>query len=136
VYVPYFLICENMDQMISSEVPLLLAKATEIFALELTIRAWMHTEDNKRRTLQRNDIVMAVSRSDMYDFLIDIVPRQELSKKPAAAHEAAVPASAAGPSSLPAPTPSFFPPPSGGFAVSVDNVRFEFDFGLSKDHYK
>jgi len=35
----------------------------------------MHAEENKRRTLQKSDIATAVSKSDMYDFLIDIVPR-------------------------------------------------------------
>lgn len=39
-------------KMISAEAPLLFAKATEIFIHELTLRAWIHTEDNKRRTLQ------------------------------------------------------------------------------------
>lgn len=37
-----------------------LIKAAEIFIHELTLRAWVHTEDNKRRTLQRNDIAMAI----------------------------------------------------------------------------
>ena len=45
------------------------------FNLQLTLRAWMHAEENKRRTLQKSDIATAVSKSDMYDFLIDIVPR-------------------------------------------------------------
>lgn len=35
----------------------------------------MHAEENKRRTIQKSDIATAVSKSDMYDFLIDIVPR-------------------------------------------------------------
>ena len=35
----------------------------------------MHAEENKSRTLQKSDIATAVSKSDMYDFLIDIVPR-------------------------------------------------------------
>ncbi|XP_038218502.1 nuclear transcription factor Y subunit gamma [Zerene cesonia] len=65
-------------KMISAEAPVLFAKAAEIFIHELTLRAWSHTEDNKRRTLQRNDIAMAISRSDQFDFLIDIVPRQEM----------------------------------------------------------
>lgn len=39
-------------KMISAEAPLLFAKAAEIFIHELTLRAWIHTEDNKRRTLQ------------------------------------------------------------------------------------
>lgn len=68
-------------KMISAEAPLLFAKAAEIFIQELTLRAWLHTEDNKRRTLQRSDIAMAIAKYDMFDFLIDIVPREEI--KPA-----------------------------------------------------
>ncbi|XP_066942623.1 nuclear transcription factor Y subunit gamma-like isoform X2 [Macrobrachium rosenbergii] len=65
-------------KMISAEAPVLFSKAAEIFISELTLRAWIHTEDNKRRTLQRNDIAMAITKYDQFDFLIDIVPRDEL----------------------------------------------------------
>lgn len=65
-------------RMISAEAPLLFAKAAEIFIHELTLRAWVHTEENKRRTLQRNDIAVAIMKYDQFDFLIDIVPRDEL----------------------------------------------------------
>lgn len=65
-------------KMISAEAPLLFAKAAEVFIQELTLRAWVHTEDNKRRTLQRNDIAMAITKFDQFDFLIDIVPREEV----------------------------------------------------------
>ncbi|XP_046844373.1 nuclear transcription factor Y subunit gamma-like [Xenia sp. Carnegie-2017] len=65
-------------KMISAEAPVLFAKAAEIFINELSLRAWVHTEDNKRRTLQRNDIAMAITKYDMFDFLIDIVPRDDL----------------------------------------------------------
>lgn len=65
-------------KMISAEAPVLFAKAAEIFITELSLRAWVHTEDNKRRTLQRNDIAMAITKYDQFDFLIDIVPREEL----------------------------------------------------------
>ncbi|XP_034942672.1 nuclear transcription factor Y subunit gamma-like isoform X2 [Chelonus insularis] len=70
-------------KMISAEAPLLFSKAAEIFIHELTLRAWIHTEDNKRRTLQRNDIAMAISKYDQFDFLIDIVPRDELKQSKA-----------------------------------------------------
>ena len=63
--------------MISSEAPLLFAKACELFILELTMRSWIHTEENKRRTLQRSDVAAAISKADMFDFLIDIVPRDD-----------------------------------------------------------
>lgn len=65
-------------KMISAEAPVLFAKAAELFITELSLRAWVHTEDNKRRTLQRNDIAMAITKYDQFDFLIDIVPREEL----------------------------------------------------------
>ncbi len=34
--------------MIGAEAPVLFAKAAEMFILELTLRAWIHTEENKR----------------------------------------------------------------------------------------
>lgn len=63
------------------QAPIVFAKACEIFILELTLRAWMHTDECKRRTLQRNDVAVAISRSDTFDFLIDIVPREEAKLK-------------------------------------------------------
>lgn len=63
--------------MISAEAPIVFAKACEIFILELTLRAWMQTDECKRRTLQRNDVAVALSRTDVFDFLIDIVPRED-----------------------------------------------------------
>ncbi|CAM8923993.1 unnamed protein product [Rhodiola kirilowii] len=63
-------------RMISAEAPILFAKACELFILELTIRSWLHAEENKRRTLQKNDIAAAITRTDIFDFLVDIVPRQ------------------------------------------------------------
>lgn len=65
-------------KMIAAEAPLLFAKACEYFIQELTLRAWVHTEENKRRTLQRSDIATAISIYDQFDFLIDIVPRDEI----------------------------------------------------------
>ena len=67
--------------MISAEAPILFAKGCDIFITELTMRAWIHAEENKRRTLQRSDIASALARSDMFDFLIDIVPREEAATK-------------------------------------------------------
>lgn len=64
-------------KMIAAEAPVLFAKACEIFISELAMRAWIHAKENKRRTLQRSDIATAIQRSDVFDFLIDIVPREE-----------------------------------------------------------
>jgi len=72
-------------KMISAEAPILFAKGCDIFITELTMRAWIHAEENKRRTLQRSDIASALTKSDMFDFLIDIVPREDATPKRAGA---------------------------------------------------
>lgn len=84
-------------KMISAEAPILFAKGCDIFITELTIRAWIHAEENKRRTLQRSDIASALAKSDMFDFLIDIVPREEATHAKRSSHQA----SHAGPSQHP-----------------------------------
>ena len=35
----------------------------------------MVAESHKRRTLQKSDVAAAIAHSDMFDFLIDIIPR-------------------------------------------------------------
>jgi len=49
-------------KMIAGEAPLLFAKACEYFIQELTMHAWVHTEESRRRTLQRSDIAQAIAR--------------------------------------------------------------------------
>ena len=88
--------------MISAEAPILFAKACELFILELTIRSWLHAEENKRRTLQKNDIAAAITRTDIFDFLVDIVPRDEI-KEEAAGLGGIVGATASG-------VPYYYPP--------------------------
>lgn len=89
-------------RMISAEAPILFAKACELFILELTIRSWLHAEENKRRTLQKNDIAAAITRTDIFDFLVDIVPRDEI-KDEASIVGAAAAAAASG-------VPYYYPP--------------------------
>jgi hypothetical protein len=48
-----------------------------VFISELTCRAWLIAETNKRRTLQKADVANAIAASDMFDFLIDIIPRDD-----------------------------------------------------------
>ena len=61
--------------MISGEAPVLMSKACELMIKDLSFRAWRHTERNRRRTLQKQDLHASVGESEVYDFLIDIVPR-------------------------------------------------------------
>jgi hypothetical protein len=53
------------------------ARADSPPAPQLTLRSWTHSEENKRRTLQRTDISAAISKTDIFDFLVDIVPRED-----------------------------------------------------------
>lgn len=66
------------SQMISSETPVLFAKACEVFIIELTYRAWAFTLDSKRRTLQKSDVHACIYNTEIFDFLIDIIPNEEL----------------------------------------------------------
>ncbi|CAM0911006.1 unnamed protein product [Alopecurus aequalis] len=68
-------------RMIAGEAPAVFAKACEMFILELTLRAWFHAQEKKRRTLQKNDIAAAVARTDIFDFLLDIMPSDELKEE-------------------------------------------------------
>lgn len=65
-------------KMIAADAPILFCKACEIFISEITARAFIIADSNKRRTLSRSDIAKALSKSDQFDFLIDIVPREEM----------------------------------------------------------
>ncbi|KXN92571.1 Nuclear transcription factor Y subunit C-2 [Leucoagaricus sp. SymC.cos] len=65
-------------KMIAADAPILFCKACEVFIAEITARAFIIADSNKRRTLSRSDIAKALSKSDQFDFLIDIVPRDEM----------------------------------------------------------
>lgn len=97
-------------KMISAEAPILFAKGCDIFITELTMRAWIHAEENKRRTLQRSDIASALAKSDMFDFLIDIVPREEAASHAKRTGQGAGGASGGGPTAQ-APTAGSIIPP-------------------------
>lgn len=49
-----------------------------MFIIELTHRSYYHTIENKRKTLQRSDIAQTIASTDIYDFLQDIIPKEEL----------------------------------------------------------
>lgn len=67
--------------MISAEAPVLFSKACELFIKDITYRALYYTNYHKRKTLQRSDIASTVNDDEMFDFLIDIIPRDESAKE-------------------------------------------------------
>ncbi len=64
--------------MISAEAPILLAKACEMFIIEMTHKAYYYAKKHQRKTLQRSDIAAAIMDTEVYDFLLDIMPREEM----------------------------------------------------------
>uniref|UniRef100_A0A7E4ZQF3 CBFD_NFYB_HMF domain-containing protein n=1 Tax=Panagrellus redivivus TaxID=6233 RepID=A0A7E4ZQF3_PANRE len=78
------------NQMISSESPLILAVAAEFLVEEMTLRAWIHANQHRRKTIQKSDVAASIAGCEMFDFLIDIVPRDEPVKtRGASSHSAA-----------------------------------------------
>jgi hypothetical protein len=59
--------------MIAAESPVLLGKACELLIKDLSIRSWLKTKKSKRKTVQKPDVLSAVSNNEMFDFLIDIM---------------------------------------------------------------
>jgi nuclear transcription factor Y gamma len=60
-------------RMISAEAPVLFAKACELFILDLSIRSWNYSQLHKRRTLQKEDVKEAIQKTDIFDFLVDVI---------------------------------------------------------------
>lgn len=63
-----------MKQMISADTPVLFSKACELFIMELSFRGWLFAEANDRRTLERSDVINAISHANMFHFLSGALP--------------------------------------------------------------
>ncbi|XP_068646265.1 nuclear transcription factor Y subunit C-2-like [Aristolochia californica] len=64
-------------KMIAGEAPIVFSKACELFIEELTLRSWIVTLKGKRRTLHKDDVAEAVTMTDIFDFLVDMVRDSE-----------------------------------------------------------
>lgn len=80
---------------LSTDAAPLAAKAAELFAEALTSAAWGVTTGAGRRTLQRGDVSAAVLADERHDFLVDLLPAEDLP----AGEKPPPPAAAAGASS-------------------------------------
>eukprot|EP00614_Pseudopedinella_elastica_P025021 CAMPEP_0172620002 /NCGR_PEP_ID=MMETSP1068-20121228/99177_1 /TAXON_ID=35684 /ORGANISM="Pseudopedinella elastica, Strain CCMP716" /LENGTH=115 /DNA_ID=CAMNT_0013427057 /DNA_START=68 /DNA_END=415 /DNA_ORIENTATION=+ len=60
-------------RMISAEAPVLFAQACEMFILEITLRAHCLSENSKKKVLSKGDILNAIQKTDIYDFLREII---------------------------------------------------------------
>jgi nuclear transcription factor Y, gamma len=109
-------------RMISAEAPVVFAKACEFFIAEMTMRAWAAAEESRRRTLQRSDIAVAVSKTEVFDFLMDIVPREDGGDLEPPSGQQGGNSSAPAPAPMPPPPqamPPGMPPPGVMFPASA-----------------
>ena len=60
-------------RMIAAEAPVLFAKACEMFILDMTLRSYHYSENNQKKTLTREDVKDAISFTDIFDFLVDVI---------------------------------------------------------------
>ncbi|CAN8232926.1 unnamed protein product [Cochlearia groenlandica] len=61
-------------KMISWDTPAVFSKACEYLILELTLRAWNHTQSCSRKTIHSCDIFMAARKSKVFGFITDLDP--------------------------------------------------------------
>ena len=61
--------------MVSSEAPIIMSKACELFIIDLAFRSQFFCNKNNRKILSKEDICKTISNMEMFDFLIDIVPK-------------------------------------------------------------
>ena len=59
----------------AGECGLLLGKASELLATEMTVRSYAVTRRKGKATIQRWHVQEAAAGDDMFDFLIDVLPR-------------------------------------------------------------
>lgn len=68
--------CIYHPPVIHKLTPILSSFLDPVFIQELTSRSHLNSLSSRRRTLSRPDVAQAISKSDIFDFLIDIVPRE------------------------------------------------------------
>lgn len=61
--------------MVSSDAPIIMSKACELFIVDLALRAQFFCKQGGRKILSKEDICKTISNMEMFDFLIDIVPK-------------------------------------------------------------
>lgn len=64
-------------KMISADAPVLLAKACELFVLDITARAYLCASDENRQTVTKADVSRAIRDGEMFDFLHDMLTSDE-----------------------------------------------------------
>ncbi|XP_033120737.1 nuclear pore complex protein Nup153-like isoform X2 [Anneissia japonica] len=65
-------------KMISAETTVLFSKAVQLFISKLSLFAWQHTQDSKRKIIQKLDVEMAISKNNKLNFLSNTISKDEI----------------------------------------------------------
>ena len=49
-----------------------------MFITEITHKAAFYAKKQARKTLQRNDVARVIANNETFDFLLDVIPREEI----------------------------------------------------------
>lgn len=63
--------------MVSNDAPIIMAKACELLIIDLAYRSEFFCKKAKRKVLNKEDICTTISNMEMFDFLIDMIPKDE-----------------------------------------------------------
>ena len=69
--------CDDNVRVITPDAVVIFAKACELFITELSQRAWAQAELMQKKQLQHNDVCAVIQRVPEFDFLFDILPRDD-----------------------------------------------------------
>jgi hypothetical protein len=61
----------------TTDAPALLTRATELFVEQLTREAWAHAGQSGRNALLRSDVAAAVMQNEAYDFLLELLHKDD-----------------------------------------------------------
>ncbi len=69
--------CDDNVNKIAPDAAVVFSKACELFITDLSQRAWAQAEIMQKKQLQHNDVCAVIQKTDVFDFLFDILPRDD-----------------------------------------------------------
>ncbi|XP_023638912.1 nuclear transcription factor Y subunit C-10 [Capsella rubella] len=108
--------CDPNVKMVSWKGPVLLAKASEMFIQEVTLRAWRQTQSRSRTTIRSCDIHAALRSSVIYNELVNLLSPQGTT------HQQMLP-------------PENVNEPNMKVPIDIDQIQQQSLFNLKADHF-
>ncbi|EOA25232.1 hypothetical protein CARUB_v10018545mg [Capsella rubella] len=117
--------CDPNVKMVSWKGPVLLAKASEMFIQEVTLRAWRQTQSRSRTTIRSCDIHAALRSSVIYNELVNLLSVEQcFANHPpqGTTHQQMLP-------------PENVNEPNMKVPIDIDQIQQQSLFNLKADHF-